>query len=204
MRFSRPNHLAGVQPDPLHPHALHALPPHGLRIQLGFAYSDGFGRQIQSKIQAEPGPLAEGGTAVVPRWVGSGWTILDNKGRPVREYEPFFSAGHGFEFEVLAGVSPVLFRDPAGRVVAVLRPDHAYEKVRFGAWRQVRHDANDTCAARAGQTGDPRTDLDNAYKPGFFLQAEAVLKAMRKEPSAAVSLAESLSTMRMINRMFGI
>lgn len=58
-------------------------------------------------------------------------------------------------------------------------------------------------AGERKKTPFARTDLDNAYKPGFFLQAEAVLKAMRKEPSAAVSLAESLSTMRMINRMFG-
>ena len=28
---------------------------------------------------------------VSPRWVGSGWTIFNNKGKPVRQYEPFFS-----------------------------------------------------------------------------------------------------------------
>ena len=27
---------------------------------------------------------------VSPRWVGSGWTIFNNKGKPVRQYEPFF------------------------------------------------------------------------------------------------------------------
>ena len=26
-----------------------------------------------------------------PRWVGTGWTIFNNKGKPVRQYEPFFS-----------------------------------------------------------------------------------------------------------------
>ena len=68
------------------------VPPPGLKIQLSFSYSDGFGREIQKKIQAEPGPVAEGGPAVSPRWVGSGWTIFNNKGKPVRQYEPFFSA----------------------------------------------------------------------------------------------------------------
>ena len=46
-------------------------------------------------MQAEPGPV------VNPRWVGSGWTIYNNKGKPVRQYEPFFSQlpqGHQFEF----------------------------------------------------------------------------------------------------------
>ena len=32
------------------------LPPQGLKLQIGFSCSDGFGREIQKKIQAEPGP----------------------------------------------------------------------------------------------------------------------------------------------------
>jgi len=51
------------------------------KIQISFSYSDGFGREIQRKIQAEPGPLVEGGPLVSPRWVGSGWTIFNNKGQ---------------------------------------------------------------------------------------------------------------------------
>ena len=58
-------------------------------IQISFAYSDGFGREIQQKIQAEPGPVVAGGPDVSPRWVSSGWTIFNNKGNPVRQYEPF-------------------------------------------------------------------------------------------------------------------
>ena len=41
---------------------------------------------------------------VSPRWIGSGWTIYDNKGQPVRQYEPFFSATHRFEFGVAVGI----------------------------------------------------------------------------------------------------
>ena len=136
------------------------LPPQGLKIQLSFSYSDGFGREIQKKIQAEPGPLVEGGPVVNPRWVGSGWTIFNNKGKPVRQYEPFFSATHRFEFGVQVGVSPVLFYDPAERVIATLHPNHTYEKVVFDPWQQTTYDVNDTCAPRNGQTGDPRTDPD--------------------------------------------
>lgn len=61
-------------------------------LQLAFAYIDGFGRTIQAKTRVADGPLVPAGPDVSPRWVGSGWVIQDNKGRPVREYEPFFSA----------------------------------------------------------------------------------------------------------------
>ena len=150
-------------------HVSDPLPPHGLRIQLTFSYSDGFGREIQKKVQAEPGPLAEGGPAVAPRWVGSGWKIFNNKGKPVREYEPFFSGTQRYEFGAAVGVSPVLFYDPVGRVVATLHPDHTYEKVVFDAWRQTTFDRNDTCAPRGEQTGDPRTDPDVAgLMAGYF------------------------------------
>ena len=124
------------------------------RFQHAFSYSDGFGREIQKKVQAEPGPLAVGGPDVGPRWVGSGWTIFNNKGKPVRQYEPFFSATHRFEFGVQVGVSPILFYDPVERVVATLHPNRTYEKVIFGAWSQRTWDVNDTVL------GDPRIDAD--------------------------------------------
>jgi RHS repeat-associated protein len=150
-------------------HASAALPPQGLKIQLSFSYSDGFGREIQKKIQAEPGTVVEGGPVVNPRWVGSGWTIFNNKGKPVRQYEPFFSATHGFEFNAIHGVSPVLFYDPAERVIATLHPNHTYEKIVFDPWQQTTYDVNDTCAARNAQTGDPHTDPDiSGYVQEYF------------------------------------
>ena len=150
-------------------HASAPLPPQGLKIQLSFSYSDGFGREIQKKIQAEPGSLVEGGLVVNPRWVSSGWTIFNNKGKPVRQYEPFFSATHGFEFGVQVGVSPLLFYDPAERMIATLHPNHTYEKVVFDPWQQTTYDVNDTCALRNAQTGDPRTDPDiGGYVAEYF------------------------------------
>ncbi|HEY1231876.1 MAG TPA: SpvB/TcaC N-terminal domain-containing protein, partial [Candidatus Binatia bacterium] len=89
----------------------------GTKVQHSFTYSDGFGREIQKKIQSEPGPLVKNGPAIAPRWVGSGWTVFNNKGKPVRQFEPFFTATHGFEFDVRVGVSPILFYDPLQRVV---------------------------------------------------------------------------------------
>jgi len=120
-----------------------------------FAYSDGTGRDIQRKAQAAPGPVPDGPANADPRWVGSGWTIFDNKGNPVREYEPFFSATHQFEFARTAGVGTVLFYDPTSRVVATLHPDDSWEKVVFDNWRQEGWDSNDTV-----DLGDPRDDPD--------------------------------------------
>ncbi|TXH36059.1 MAG: toxin [Burkholderiaceae bacterium] len=162
------------------------LPPQGLKIQLSFSYSDGFGREIQKKIQAERGPVPQrdaAGKIIVgadgqpvmtpsdasPRWVGSGWTIFNNKGKPVRQYEPFFTDTHRLDLDVRIGVSPVLFYDPAERVVATLHPNHTYEKVVFDPWQQTTYDVNDTCAARNAQTGDPRTDPDiGGYVAEYF------------------------------------
>jgi RHS repeat-associated protein len=124
------------------------------RVQHGFSYSDGFGREIQRKVQAEPGPLSDGGPAFARRWVGTGWTVFNNKGKPVRRYEPFFSATHAYEAAVLAGVSPVLFYDPLERLVATLRPNDVWDKVVFDPWQTATWDVNDTVLA------DPRADAD--------------------------------------------
>jgi len=127
----------------------------GTRYLHQFSYSDGFGREIQGKIQSTAGPLTDGGPTVTPRWVGSGWTIFNNKGKPVRKYEPFFTATNGFEFAAITGVSNVLFYDPPGRVVATLYPDSTWAKTAFNEWRQESWDGNDTVLI-----SDPRSDPD--------------------------------------------
>ncbi|MEG4576207.1 SpvB/TcaC N-terminal domain-containing protein [Microcoleus sp. N3A4] len=126
------------------------------KVQLSFAYSDGFGREAQTKVQAEPGPLdpnVQNSPILNPRWVGTGATIYNNKGKLVRQYEPFFSPTHKFGIEK-HGVSSTLFYDPVERVVATLHPNHTYEKVVFDPWQQKTYDVNDTV------TFDPKTDSD--------------------------------------------
>ncbi len=135
------------------------------KLQVSFSYSDGFGREIQKKIQAEPGPIEGVSGDVNPRWVGSGWTIFNNKGKPVRQYEPFFDNTHEFKFEKKVGVSPILFYDPVERVIATLHPNNTYEKVVFDPWHQKTYDVNDTVAM------DPRTDPDiSGYVAEYFKQ----------------------------------
>jgi len=79
---------------------------------------------------------------------------MNNKGKPVRKYEPFFSATHDFEFAQKVGVSSTLFYDPLDRVVATLHPNNTWEKVVFDPWWQQTWDGNDTVQL------DPQTDLD--------------------------------------------
>ena len=167
-------------------HVSDPRPPGGLKIQVSFSYSDGFGREIQKKIQAEKGsvPLRDANGRIrvnpdgqpimsddegEPRWVGSGWTIFNNKGKTVRQYEPFFTDRHEFEFESLIGVSPILFYDPVERIIATLHPNHTYQKVVFNPWQQMSYDVNDTVAAKGTETGDPRTDADiKGYVAEYF------------------------------------
>jgi RHS repeat-associated protein len=146
--LSRETHLSDLSPG------------QHTKIQHLFSYSDGFGRLAQKKGLASPGPLEPYGPEIDPRWIGSGWTIFNNKGKPVRQYEPFFSATHQFEFANIVGVSATLFYDPVGRVIATLRPEHTYEKVVFDPWQQATWDVNDTVLER-----DPAEDPDVG---GFF------------------------------------
>ena len=184
-------------------HVGEPLPPSGLRIQTSFSYSDGFGREVQKKIQAEPGPVpvrdANGDIVldannqpqmtpnpVSPRWVGSGWTVFNNKGKPVRQYEPYFTDSHRFEFNVRTGKSPVLFYDPVARMVATLRPNHTWEKVVFGPWRQASWDVSDTVLVAT-----PETDPDVG---SFFARLPAqeytpTWHALRTDAAHAVALA---------------
>ena len=139
-------------------HAADPPPPGGLKIQISFSHSDGLGREVQKKAQCEPGPVVDGGPMVSPRWIASGWTILNNKGKPIRKFEPFFSQqakrGFRFEFGLKVGVSAILFYDPMQRVVATLRPDHSFEKTMLDPWTRQDWDANDTVLI------DPATDPD--------------------------------------------
>jgi RHS repeat-associated protein len=123
-------------------------------IQLSFSYSDGFGREIQRKVQAEPGPVDDANVDVDRRWTGTGWMIFNNKGKPVRKYEPFFSGTHDCEFDRTVGVSPVIFYDPLERVVATILPNGTWEKHVIGTWGQADWDANDTVQDDPGQDPD--------------------------------------------------
>ena len=133
-------------------------------IQLSFEYSDGLGNVAMKKVQAEPGPakqvvvndddkitIKELDTSALVlkqlRWIGNGRTILNNKGNPVKQYEPYFSVTHQYEDLkelVETGVTPLMYYDAVGRLIKTIMPDDTFSRVEFDSWKQVSYDANDT------------------------------------------------------------
>jgi RHS repeat-associated protein len=126
---------------------------------------DGTGREAMRKTRVAPGdaPVQEadgsyrtevknGKTALVlepapTRYVGTGRTVFDNKGNPVKQYEPFFTPSDAWETEkalVELGVSPVLRYDPLGRLMRTDHPDGTYAVTSFDPWQQTTWDRNDT------------------------------------------------------------
>lgn len=134
-----------------------------VRWQTMYSYSDGSGHEVLKKVQAEPGEaperdaqgrlvLANGkvqqkDTGDALRWVGNGRTILNNKGNPVKQYEPFFDSSPEYNDEaelVELGFTPVLYYDAVGRLIRTEKPNDTYSKVAFDAWMQRTWDENDT------------------------------------------------------------
>ena len=206
---------------------IHVHDPGGDRspIQVSFTYSDGFGREVETKIQAEPGDAPQRGTPILlacgdiapgplvldvnrkpvpgpanPRWVGKGRTVYNNKGKPVKQYEPFFSSTHLHEVEpemTDTGVTPILFYDPVERVVATLHPNHTYEKVVFDPWRQETWDVNDTVLVSNPKddpdVGDFFARLPEAdYLPTWY--AQRITDVGSPEQEAAVKTAVHANT----------
>lgn len=129
-------------------------------IQLSFEYSDGTGNVVMAKTQAEPGEALQLNmdpdcsftvetvdTNEEIRWIGNGRTILNNKGNPVKQYEPYFSITPFFEDGkelVEQGVTPIIYYDAIGRNIRIELPDGTFTTVAFDAWQQASYDANDT------------------------------------------------------------
>lgn len=108
-------------------------------LQIALECSDGGGNVLMQKAQAEPDP--ENGN---PRWIINGLTVLNNKGNPVKQYEPAFSDRFGCEIPQANGVTAVIYYDAAGRVIRTEFPDGSYSKVEYSPWHVSSYDPNDT------------------------------------------------------------
>lgn len=124
-------------------------------IQLAFEYSDGAGNVTMAKVQAEPGlaffmeagQLLEKDTGTELRWIGNGRIVLNNKGNPVKQYEPYFSTNFLYENSpdlVEIGVTPIIYYDPPGRAIKTKLPDGTLTRVEFDSWKQLNYDQNDS------------------------------------------------------------
>ena len=115
-------------------------------------YSDGFGRQLQTRTQAEElvfgdpllgdsglpvdqtepnGPAV--GSLISDRVVVSGAKLYNNKGEVVEQWEPFFSTGFELtDVEAQYGQRVRLFYDALGRPQRTVNPDQTQQLVVYG------------------------------------------------------------------------
>lgn len=132
-------------------------------------YSDGFGRLIQTRTQAEDtlfGSDVFGGGALPadlsvtpgesigktrepdqpPNVVVSGWQVYDNKGQVIEKYEPFFSRGLTYAppVEVERGQKTTLVFDPRGQVIRTINPDGSQKRVIYGIPHDLAQPTNFT------------------------------------------------------------
>ncbi|MBK7759687.1 MAG: toxin [Deltaproteobacteria bacterium] len=134
-----------------------------------WAYSDGGGNIIQTKVQAAPGdaPTVTAGVvtwgAADPRFIGTGRVILDNKGNVIKQYEPFFSTTSAYEDEaelVEWGVCAVHNYDPLGRNIQVTLPDGHTQTWTYGPWSVEAHDEEDNRSGGDHEGTPTTTHLD--------------------------------------------
>ncbi len=158
------------------------------RWQESYAYSDGGGNVIMTKVQAEPGKAKRWNTVTKqvdevysnPRCVGNGRTILNNKGNPVKQYEPYFSTTHEYESEdalVETGITPIIYYDPVGRNIWTKYPNDTFSKVEFDAWYSKSFDVNDTVKDSQWYVDRSSPDPDLIPEPNDAEQRAAWLAA---------------------------
>lgn len=163
-------------------------------------YSDGFGRTVQTRTQAEDvlfgDPLM--GNEILPedqqsprttapqegtiRRPGkpmnvtvSGWQIYNNKGQVVQQYEPFYSKGFDysdlFEVDLLVGQKVEQYYDPLGRVIQTLSPDGSEQSIIFGIPEDLNNPESYTPTPWEAYTYDSN---DNAPRSGNKGQVQEV------------------------------
>ncbi|WP_444931019.1 SpvB/TcaC N-terminal domain-containing protein [Microbulbifer sp. SSSA002] len=129
-------------------------------IQINFQYHGGLGEVVMEKSQAEPGlakrltmgpdnsvVIEEVDTSPHLRWVGTGRVAVNNKGNPVKRYEPYFSTSHAYEDRrelVETGVTAIFYYDPLGREQRMQLPDGTFSKTEFSSWSHITYDPGDT------------------------------------------------------------
>lgn len=168
------------------------------RWRESYAYADGSGGVAMTKAQAAPGDAlvghADGTTGTVHadrRWIGSGRTVLNNKGLPVKRYEPFFSPTHEYEAEEAMraiGSTAVLSYDPVGRIVRTDLPDGTFTKTVFRQWSQETWDANDTVLSSRWYTDRGSPDSLTEAEPADPDRRAAWLAARHAGTPAVVHL----------------
>jgi len=196
-------------------------------------YSDGFGRVVQTVTQSDEvrfGDATHGldtvpldpDTTISTTFAGtentntsadllntiiSGWTVYDNKGQAIEQFEPFY--GTGFDFvdqssHPSTAKSVKMTYDPLGRVVETLRPDGAKTVVVYGTfasesdiddltlavptpWEQFTYDPNDNAGRTHSRDGRiPTSHHDTPASVEVDALGRTVLATVRIDSDPAV------------------
>ncbi len=132
------------------------------------------------------------------RWIVNGKTIVNNKGKPVKQYEPYFTDSQRYEEPVENGVTPVMYYDAAGRIVRTEFPDGTLSRAEFSPWHARIWDQNDTVLESAWYASrnqyDPASPLPVAAPGTTGVDAEqrAGWLAARHAGTPSLALLDSL------------
>lgn len=138
-------------------------------------YLDGKGEVVQN-VQ-----LAEEGRDGSSTWRVSEWSISNNKGDPLRTFQPVLSDTSAFApCSNDKSPSSTTLYDPLGRIVGKLNPDHTFTKVLLGVWTLATYDEGDNLlvsnAAEDEHVGPYFTTLDaESYLPSWYEQRTQAL-----------------------------
>jgi hypothetical protein len=134
------------------------------QVRVDIAYTDGFGRTLQGCAKV-PGGLAwqctadgeivvgadgkpeEVDTGSAPRWAVSGRIEYDNKGQPVRRYQPYFMNDWAYVADRAmrsCGYADTTYYDPIGRAMRVVTAKGYERRTSIYPWFVVNEDENDT------------------------------------------------------------
>ena len=90
-----------------------------------------------------------------------------------------------------------IWRGPAPWACAISTPSVRWSLIPL-------EEATVQLAGERTRTRIDRTEIDTNYKAGFYLQAQAVVEALKGNDSNAIDIRQSLDTMRLIHQMFGV
>lgn len=166
--------------NPLDP--LAELDPQIMKVE----YTDGFGRLLQARVQAEDTIFGDGifGHSGLPanqdapnqkayfttrssidpiNVVVSGWKVYNNKGKVVEQYEPYFDKGFDYDDAASAvGEKVRMHYNPLGNVVRTVNPDGSEQWVVYGKPEALNAVALDG-ADLPGMTGSAKPSPWESY-----------------------------------------
>ena len=153
-------------------------------------YSDGFGRMLQTRTQAEdvlfgdpnfgedvlsPDQSIASGDTVGRRRAASaplnvivsGWQVYDNKGRAVEKFEPFFARGFDYvaPSDEQFGQKSTMFYDPRGQVIRTLNPNGSEQLVIYGIPADLRNTEQFAPTPWEAYTYDPNDLAPVSFDP---------------------------------------